>query len=122
MLAALMLFSTSAKKKRFLAVLVCMFIIYELIIGILLNFNLRSIPYIAGPGIFLILVYAKYYFRQYARLSVERNKFFDRALMISSVLFSYTCNGMVSVLCIFKKPVLLKMYFLSVTLHFLFRP
>ncbi len=92
---AFLFFSTTPRKKNILQVSMYIFIAYEIFISLVYGFNAQTVIYIIGPGIALTLIYAALIFGQFVKLSIEKNKFLDKTLMIASILFAYGCNVMI---------------------------
>lgn len=95
LLIALHTFYNKPVQKKALRISLAVFLCYEAFITIIYGFNAESIVYILGPGICMLFAYSLYFFSQYVKFSVEKNKVFGKTLMIASILFAYGCYGMV---------------------------
>ncbi|HEY0731620.1 MAG TPA: hypothetical protein VGD33_04325, partial [Chitinophagaceae bacterium] len=95
MLLVLGMFSTSPSRTRALDLTLILFILYEIAVLFRFGLTVQSSVWIMGPGIIVILVYSVIFFRQYARLSIERNKGVGKTLVVSSMLFLYGCYAMI---------------------------
>lgn len=95
MLVILGMFSTSPTRTRALNLTLLLFIIYEIAVLFRFGLTVQSSVWIMGPGILVILVYSVIFFRQYAKLSIEKNKGLGKTLIVSSMLFLYGCYAMI---------------------------
>lgn len=90
-LIALLLFCTSSRKRTAIYISLVGFVIFEIFVGILFQFNRESLTYILGPGLLLIFCWSVILFTQHVKLSIEKNKGFGKTFMITSILFAYGC-------------------------------
>lgn len=90
-LIALLLFCTSTRKRTAIYISLVGFVIFEIFVGILFQFNRESLTYILGPGLLLIFCWSVILFTQHVKLSIEKNKGFGKTFMITSILFAYGC-------------------------------
>lgn len=95
MLTIFLFFSTNKGKRKILYVTMAVFVLYELVISLIMGFNMITAIYITGPGIVLMMLYAMYLFSQYVKLTIEKNKAMGRTLMVTSILFAYGCYAMI---------------------------
>lgn len=95
MLIILGMFSTSPSRTRALNLTLLLFIIYEIAVLFRFGLTVQSSIWIMGPGILVILFYSVIFFRQYAKLSIEKNKGVGKTLIVSSMLFLYGCYAMI---------------------------
>jgi hypothetical protein len=95
MLTSLLFFCPNKQKQKFVNLLTLLYIGYEVIITLLFGFNRNAIIYIMGPGIGIIIIYTFYLFIRQIKFSVVHGKNVGRTLMLSSILFSYTCYGII---------------------------
>ncbi len=95
MLVVLLFFCPSSQKKKIITISIVSFLFFELVVSIFNGFNSSSLVYILGPGIALIFVYSIYLFTYYVKLSIEKNKGFGKAVMITSIVFAYGCYATV---------------------------
>ncbi len=95
MLVSILFFSTTPQRRKTIYISLVVFIIYEIIIGIIHGFAPASVIYIMGPGIVLLLIYAVAFFIHYIKLSIEKNTGFGKTFMITSIVFAYGCYAMI---------------------------
>jgi len=95
MLIFLLLFSTSALMTK--RMMTCMFVFlgFEAIIVAFFGFSVRSVKIILGPDIAMLLAISFMFFLRYVRLAVTNSKSLGKAIMISSVLMSYSIFSLV---------------------------
>ena len=95
MLLILGIFSTTPSRSRALNLTLILFIIYEIAVLFQFGLSVQSTIWIMGPGILVILLYSIIFFRQCAKLSIEKNKGVGKTLIVSSMLFLYGCYAMI---------------------------
>jgi hypothetical protein len=95
MLIVILLFCTSKRKQITVYISIAVFVLFEILVGILFQFKRESLIYILGPGILLIFIYALTLFAQHVKISIEKNKGFGKTFMITSILFAYGCYIMI---------------------------
>jgi hypothetical protein len=95
MLIMILLFCTSKRKQITVYISIAVFVLFEILVGILFQFKRESLIYILGPGILLIFIYALTLFAQHVKISIEKNKGFGKTFMITSILFAYGCYIMI---------------------------
>lgn len=95
MLVIMLFFSNNKGKQKILYTTMAVFAAYEIIITLILGFSFDTGIYITGAGIVLMMVYSMYLFSQYVKLTIEKNKAWGRTLMVTSILFAYSCYGMI---------------------------
>jgi hypothetical protein len=94
-LTALLFFCPSKQRQKPVQILTISFLLYELVIGIVFGFSPKSIVYIMGPGVLLVLVYTFYLFTRQVKITIVHRKNGGRALMLAAILFGYGCYGVV---------------------------
>lgn len=95
MLTALLFFCPIKQKQRTVHIITALFIVYEIVIGILYGLSTKAAVFIMGPGMLLILIYSFYLFLRHIKITVEFGKNAGRTLMLASILFGYTCYALV---------------------------
>jgi hypothetical protein len=71
------------------------FIGFEAIILAIYGFSVRSVKIILGPDIAVILTISFMFFPRYVRLAITNSKSLGKAVMISSILLSYSIFSLV---------------------------
>lgn len=94
-LTALLFFCPNKQRQKPVQILTISFLLYELVIGIVFGFSPKSIVYIMGPGVLLVLVYTFYLFTRQVKITIVHRKNGGRALMLAAILFGYGCYGVV---------------------------
>lgn len=95
MLTALLFFCPNKQKQRKIHYLTVLFIGYELAIAAIYGLQKEAVVYVMGPGICIILIYSFYLFARQVKFTVVHGKNAGRMLMLASILFAYTCYGLV---------------------------
>ena len=95
MLVIMLFFSNNKGKQKIIYGSIGVFVLYEIALTLLTGFNFTTGIYITGAGILLMMVYSMYLFGQYVKLTIEKNKAWGRTLMVTSILFSYSCYGLI---------------------------
>ncbi|MFM2337018.1 MAG: hypothetical protein RL115_211 [Bacteroidota bacterium] len=84
-------FCTSKKIKSKVQLSIILLIIFQLIVGSIKGLNKESITTIAGPGIFLVLLFALYFFLQQTKRAIRSVKANGKALITGSIIIAYCC-------------------------------
>jgi hypothetical protein len=95
MLTALLFFCPIRQKQRTVHIITALFVVYEIVIGVLFGLQTKAAVFIMGPGMLLILIYSFYLFLRHIKITVEFGKNAGRTLMLAGFLFSYGCFALV---------------------------
>jgi len=95
LLLFLMFFSPSQLMRKRIIVCMFAFIGFEAIILAIYGFSVRSVKIILGPDIAVILTISFIFFPRYVRLAITNSKSLGKAVMISSILLSYSIFSLV---------------------------
>ena len=95
LMIALLFFCPNKQNQKKVYLLTLLFIGYELVITFLFGFSPKSVVYILGPGIALIWFYSLFLFTRQIKFTISRGKNTGRTLMLASILFAYSCYGLV---------------------------
>ena len=95
MLIALLFFCPNKQKQRKVHYLTAVFIGYEIVIATIYGLQKEAVVYVMGPGIFIVLAYTFFLFSRQIKFTVIHGKNAGRTLMLASILFAYTCYGLV---------------------------
>lgn len=98
MLLFLSYFSTSAAFSRRLLLLILSFLTFELIIVLLVGFNIRAVTIVLGPGILIVFALCLLIFIRHAKIVIMNHKAIGKILIASSFVFAYGCYGILYVL------------------------
>ena len=91
MLTVMLMFCNSKPKKKTVLVCLILFVMYEIAIALKFQLQPRSVVYLMGPGIILIILYSLAFFKGSIRSTIVHNKGLGKTLMITSILFAYGC-------------------------------
>jgi hypothetical protein len=120
MLLFLSFFSTSAIFTRRLKILILLFVLFELIVVLLVGFNVRAITFVLGPGILLVFAVCLFFFVRQSRIAITNRKGVGKTLITASQVFAYGCYGMLYTLFyVIKTPQIADaflVYFMVITL------
>lgn len=94
-LTGLLFFCSGKQKQKSVQFFTLGFIVYEIIIAIIFDFKAKSIVYIMGPGLILVLAYTFYFFSGQVKITVMHGKNIGKTIMLASILFAYGCYGLV---------------------------
>ena len=81
---------TSVQKKR-MKILLCVFIVFEIILVIMYGITVKAITVTMGPGLVIVFGYSLYYFVYTVKRSFIHNKFVGKAIVASALTFAYGC-------------------------------
>lgn len=95
MLVIILFFSNNKDKQKIVYVTMAVFAVYEIVLSLMMGINFTTAIYITGAGIVLMMVYSMYLFSQYVKLTIEKNKAWGRTLMVTSILFAYSCYALI---------------------------
>jgi hypothetical protein len=120
MLLFLSYFSTSVVFSRRLLMLILSFLTFELIVVLLVGFNVRAITIVLGPGILIVFALCMFLFIRQAKIVITNRKAMGKILIASSLVFAYGCYGFLYVLFyVIKTPLVADtflLYFIVLTL------
>ncbi|HWI89624.1 MAG TPA: hypothetical protein VNT20_00060 [Flavisolibacter sp.] len=94
-LTALLFFCASKQRQGKVRMLTLIFIAYEIVIIAVSGFTLNSIIYIMGPGVGVVLLYSFYLFVRQIKFSIYHGKNHGRVLMLISIVFDFSCYGLI---------------------------
>jgi hypothetical protein len=89
MLITLLFFCPNRQKQKPVRMLIIAFIAYEIVITLLYGFKPKSVVYILGPGLAVILIYTFYLFVRQVKFSILHRKNQGRTIMLAAILFAY---------------------------------
>lgn len=95
MLTALLFFCPNKQKQKPVHLFTALFVVYEICIAFISGFTPKSVVYIMGPGIALVLIYSFYLFTRHIKMAVVHGKNAGRTLMLAAILFAYSCYSIV---------------------------
>ena len=98
MLLFLSYFSTSAVFSKRLAVLIVLFLIFELSVVLLYGFNARALTIVLGPGILIVFALCLFIFIRHSKVVITNRKALGKTLIAASLVFAYGCYGILYVL------------------------
>lgn len=104
MLLFLSYFSTSAKFTRRLIILIFSFLVFELMVVLLVGFNVEAITIILGPGILIVFSICLFFFIRQSKITVMHRKATGKTLMSAALVFAYGCYGILYILFYVIKP------------------
>jgi hypothetical protein len=94
-LTALLFFCPSKQKQGKVKIVTLLFIAYEIVIIAIYGFSFKSIVYIMGPGAGVIMIYSFYLFVRQIKFSIFHGKNHGRVLMLASLVFDWSCYGLI---------------------------
>jgi hypothetical protein len=94
-LTALLFFCASKQRQGKIRLLTLIFVAYEIVIIAVYGFTLNSIIYIMGPGVGVVLLYSFYLFVRQIKFSIFHGKNHGRVLMLISIVFDFSCYGLI---------------------------
>jgi hypothetical protein len=94
-LTALLFFCASKQRQGKIRLLTLIFVAYEIVIIAVYGFTLNSIIYIMGPGVGVVLLYSFYQFVRQIKFSIFHGKNHGRVLMLISIVFDFSCYGLI---------------------------
>ncbi|HYM94374.1 MAG TPA: hypothetical protein VET23_09570 [Chitinophagaceae bacterium] len=77
---------------------VLIFLLFEVIVTLILGFNKTSMIIIMAPGLSLILFFTIWFSLRQIKITITQGKSTGKALMISSLLFAYSCYALIYIL------------------------
>lgn len=95
LLTALLFFCPSKQRQGKVRMLTLIFLAYEIVIIAVYGFTLNSIIYIMGPGVGIVLLYSFYLFVRQIKFSIFHGKNHGRVLMLISIVFDFSCYGLI---------------------------
>jgi len=81
---------SSVQKKR-MKILLCAFIVFEIVLVIMYGITVKTITLTIGPGLVIVFGYSLYYFVYTVKRSFIHNKFVGKAIVASALTFAYGC-------------------------------
>lgn len=94
-LTALLFFCPSKQRQGKVRLLTLIFMAYEIVIIAVYGFSFKSITYIMGPGCCVVLIYSFYLFVRQIKFSIFHRKNHGRVLMLISIVFDFSCYGLI---------------------------
>jgi len=95
LLTALVFFCPSKQRQGKIRLLTLLFIAYEIVIVTVYGFTIKSITYIMGPGVCVVLIYSFYLFVRQVKFSIFHGKNHGRVLMLVSIVFDFSCYALI---------------------------
>ena len=81
---------SSLRKKR-MKILLCAFIVFEIVLICMYGITVKTITVTMGPGLVIVFGYSLYYFVYTVKRSFVHNKFVGKAIVASALTFAYGC-------------------------------
>ena len=81
-------------RKR-ITICIFLFIGFEAIVLAIYGFSVKAVKIVLGPDIAVILIISLMFFLRYVRLAITNSKSMGKAIMISSILLSYSIFSLV---------------------------
>ena len=81
---------SSLRKKR-MKILLCAFIVFEIVLICMYGITVKTITVTLGPGLVIVFGYSLYYFVYTVKRSFVHYKFVGKAIIASSLTFAYGC-------------------------------
>jgi len=81
---------SSLRKKR-MKILLCAFIVFEIVLICMYGITVKTITVTLGPGLVIVFGYSLYYFVYTVKRSFVHNKFVGKAIVASALTFAYGC-------------------------------
>jgi len=81
---------SSVQKKR-MKILLCAYIVFEIILIAMYGITVKTITVTMGPGLVIVFGYSLYYFVYTVKRSFVHNKFVGKAIVASALTFAYGC-------------------------------
>jgi hypothetical protein len=93
MLSFISYFSISTRFTTLMKKVIAGLILYEMIILVLIGFNVKAITIILGPALSVVIGYCTLFFIRQTKITITHQKATGKALMAASLLFAYGCYG-----------------------------
>ena len=81
---------SSFQRKR-MKILLCAFIVFEIVLIFMYGITVKTITVTMGPGLVIVFGYSLYYFVYTVKRSFVHNKFVGKAIVASALTFAYGC-------------------------------
>jgi len=81
---------SSLRKKR-MKIVLCAFIVFEIVLIFMYGITVKTITVTMGPGLVIVFGYSLYYFVYTVKRSFVHNKFVGKAIVASALTFAYGC-------------------------------
>jgi len=91
MLGFLLFQIPSSAQRKGMKVLLCAFIVFEIVLIIMYGITIKTITVTMGPGLVIVFGYSLYYFVYTVKRSFVHNKFVGKAIVASALTFAYGC-------------------------------
>lgn len=95
MLLFLLFFCVEKWKTKAVYFTLAAFIAYEIVIALTFGFSRVANVYILGPGIVVVLLFSTWLFVRQIKRTIVMGKGLGKTLMLTSVVFSYGCFGII---------------------------
>ena len=95
LMVALLFFCPNKQNQKKVYLLTTSFAFYELVITCFFGFSSKSVVYILGPGIPIIWIFSLFLFTRQIKFAISHGKNSGRTLMLASILFAYSCYGLI---------------------------
>ncbi|HEY0065726.1 MAG TPA: hypothetical protein VGB46_00135 [Flavisolibacter sp.] len=95
MLLFLLFFCVEKWKIKAIYITLAAFVAYELVIALVFGFSKEANVYILGPGIIVVLLFSTVLFVRQIKRTIVMGKGLGKTLMLTSVVFSYGCFGLI---------------------------
>lgn len=90
MLLFLLFFSISSRMTKRITMMIFAFLVFEAAVVVFFGFTIKTVKIILAPDLAFILALSFMFFVRNVRLAITNSKSLGKAIMISSVLLSYT--------------------------------
>jgi hypothetical protein len=94
-LTSLLFFCPIKQKQNKIKILTALFLAYEFVVIAVFGFTLKSVVYISGLGVGIILLYSFYLFIRQVRFSIFHGKNHGRVLMLAAIVFDSSCYSLI---------------------------
>ena len=98
MLLFLSYFSPSEKFTSRLTISILLFMVFELVVVLLVGFNVGSLRIILGPGILMVFALSLFSFVRQSKIVITNRKSLGKTLIAASLVFAYGCYGFLYIL------------------------
>jgi len=95
MLVALLFFCPNKAKGRLVNLLILSVLAFEMVVTLIYGFNVRSVVYILGPSVAVLILYTSYVFARQVKFTILRRTNQGKTVMLASILFSYACYSII---------------------------
>jgi len=95
LLTSLLFFCPSKQKQNKIKILTLLFLVFEVVVICVFGFTVKSVVYITGIGVPIILMYSFYLFVRQVKFSIFHGKNHGRVLMLAAIVFDCSCYSLI---------------------------